>query len=183
MKKLLSILLTVCLVLSLSCVCVFAQETEEDVAIPILTIDENATESEIIEAINSTIENSAVDTGDDIQSANGYIEIKPFLIRSGITSSCQLYLRWNCPGYQCSMISFSLLQLHNGSALFPEIYSNIGGSTIQCETGESGSAFVLNVNIPTSVSTVYATSKNVMAFILSEGWISTMSISGRVPFN
>ena len=81
------------------------------------------------------------------------------------------------------MISFSSLRLHNNSVLSPVTYSNIGGSTIQCQTGSNGSAFVLNVTIPTSVSTVYATSTNVMAYILTEGWVSTTSFTGRVPFN
>ncbi len=183
MKRLLSVFLVVCLAMTMCSVCAAAQGNEVEVSIPILSVDENATESEIVDIINATVEEGVNEDEVGTPTPRGYIDIRPFLIRSGNTSSCELYFRWTCPGYLCSAFSFDLLQLHNGSALFPEIYSNIGGSYIPCETGSSGSVRVRGVTIPVSVSTVYATSQNVKAQILSYGWISTLSLTGVVPFN
>ena len=178
MKKFrtMAVFFIVCLVVSIGYISVSANGNEVEVKIPIISVGDDATEIEINEAINKAIEV-------DVKPYASVLVIKPFLIRSGSTSSCQLYLRWSCPGHQCSMISFDLLKLHNNSILFPVTYANIGGSTIYCETGASGSAFVRNVTIPTSVSNVYVKLSNVKAYILTEGWISTVSFSGQVPFN
>lgn len=176
-KKIIVMCVIAIMTLSLVNVGAYAQENEYEIEIPIISVAQDATESEINEAIETAINEEL------LQPRASILTITPFLIRSGNTSSCQLYERWSCPGYQCSMISFSSLRLHNNSILSPVTYSNIGGSTIQCQTGSSGSAFVRNVTIPTSVSTVYVTQTDVMAYILNEGWVSTVSHTVKVPFN
>lgn len=163
MKKfrVMAIFMVVCLVVSFGCINVSANSGNEEVQIPIISVREDATEAEINEAINNAV--------DDVQPHASVLEIKPFLIRSGSTSTCQLYLRWSCPGYQCSMIAFDLLKLHNNSILSPVTYANIGGSTVRCETGASGSVFVRAVTIPTSVSTVYSTQKKCEGLYFNRG--------------
>ena len=80
-KKVLALYLIAIMTFSLINVGAYAQENEYEVDVPIISVREGATESEINEAIQQA-------ANDDLsQPRASVLVIKPFLIRSGNTSS------------------------------------------------------------------------------------------------
>lgn len=142
----------------------------------IIDVPENATEEEKIAAIDSYLENEI-----DPQAVE--IALYTLVIRSGNSTACELYFRWTGT-HVISMISFSNMKIQSTSLLNPTIYSNIGGSTIYCSPAAvAGTAKILDISIPTSVSKVRAVVTSPMMCSLSDGWLSLTSINSTVTIN
>lgn len=142
----------------------------------VINVPENATEEEKMAAIDSYIEN-------EIEPQAIEIALYTLVIRSGNSTNCELYFRWTGT-HIISMISFSNMKIQSTSLLNPTVYSNIGGSTIYCTPAAiSGTAKILDINVPTSVSTVRAVVTSPMMCSLSDGWLSLTSINSTVTIN
>lgn len=187
-KKVISVFTAMIITFSIGCIGVFASEVsaiDDYVDIPILQVSENASQEEINVILNKAMEESTPDEelNENSVSRSGAFVIKPFIARSGNTTSCQLYLSWDVSGgYLLNGIAFDSIVLNNGSVLFPIIYSNIGGSYLSCSSSSYGSVLVCNITIPLN-TTVYAKSTGMKGYIINEGWISCYNLSGKVPFN
>jgi hypothetical protein len=178
--KLTSVIISVTIIV-LTCYCqVFAQSETETINIPIIQTTDGVSQQDLQNAIDSATEEYQIYSG---TVRSGYILIKPYIIRSGDTSSCELYLSWECPNYLCSAIAFDNYTIKNTSALFPIVYANIGGSYLPCQTASQGTVRVLNITIPAYETTVRAEATGLKAEIVGEGWISTISVPGNVGIN
>lgn len=186
-NKLISMFLAIVIMLSLGCMGVFADDistAEEYTGISIIQVSENASQEEINVVLNEAMEESNFDKEiNETSEARAAFLIKPFIIRSGNTTDCQLYLSWDVTGgYVLDGIAFDSVILNNGSLLFPITYANIGGSYLKCPTSSYGSVLVRNITLPLDI-TVYGKSTAMKGSIVGQGWISCLDISGKVPMN
>lgn len=142
----------------------------------IIDVPENATEEEKIAAIDSYLENEI-----DPQAVE--IALFTLVIRSGNSTACELYFRWTGT-HVISQISFSNMKIQSTSSFNPTIYSNIGGSTINCKPAAvTGTAKILNISVPTSVSKVRSVITSPMMHSMSGGWLSLTSMNSIVTIN
>ncbi|MCR4720087.1 MAG: hypothetical protein K5768_10710 [Firmicutes bacterium] len=195
MKKILSLLLVGSIVL-MGNFNVFAKEQENIInvqveeynkledyewaplaAYPVINVSENATEEEKVAAINAYLEKDP-----DLRAVE--FSLYTIVIRSGNSTDCELYFGWTGTKI-ISMISFSNMKIQSTSIFSPTVYSNIGGSTIYCTPAAStGTAKILDINIPTNVTQVRAVISSPMIYSLTDGsWLSLLAINSIVTIH
>lgn len=144
--------------------------------LPVITVPENATEEEKIQAVNDYIES-------EIEPQAVEFALYTLVIRSGTSTACELYFQWTGI-HIISGLSFTNMKIQSTSLLNPTVYSNIGGSAIPCTpAATAGTAKILDINVPTDVTRVRAVVTAPMMRTISEGWVSLTSINSTVTIN
>jgi len=151
-------------------------EKESSVDAPIITVDENSSNGGINKANSDT----------NISPAAVYItNVDPFIIRSGTSTTCQLYLFWESNGETWNSFRWNQLKVKSTSSLFPTTYATIGKKTVKGVGGEVGTVYVQDISIPTNVSRVKVTSTGFQGYRLtpSPGWFSFTELNDTTTIN
>lgn len=154
----------------------------DTVVFPVAELPDNITEEEKEDFVKNTLDDIKNDCNQSGRASIGVAQ-GTAIFRSGNSTSCELYISWTGTE-MVSMFSFSNFKVKSTSLINPTIYSNIGGSTIVCESAATaGYVKVLDINIPTNVTTVKAVVTNPACFTLSEGWLYGMAINHSVTIH
>ena len=166
---------------------------ESHVEIPVITVDENSNNangnSENSNDINSSKENNSnenISNEEEITPyANSITNVDPLVIRSGDSTTCQLYLFWESTGETWNSFRWNQLKVISTSSLFPTTYATIGQKTVKGVGGAVGSVYVQDVSIPTNVSKVKVTSTGFQGYRLtpSPGWFSFTELNDTATIN
>lgn len=172
MKKIISgILMSMVLLLSL-CVPALATNstpTPTTVSIPI-TIDKDT-------AAGKTVVKS------NISPMAGYTYSDAYIVRSGNTVGCNVYLAWS-GSIPTNEWYFNSMTLQSTSILFPTTYKTFGSRYLPCTGATSGSVFVGYAEIPTDVTKVNVSITNLQEYnMTTASWLSAAWATTAVTLN
>ncbi len=155
-------------------------DTEEGsyIEIPIITVDENSSNE------NSNNENS--NNGDITPYANSITNVDPFVIRSGNSTTCQLYLFWESTGEMWQSFRWNQLKVIGTSSINQKTYATIGQKTVKGAAGTVGTVLVKeDVSIPTNVSKVKVVTSGFQGYRVTPnpGWLSFTELNDKATIN
>lgn len=119
--------------------------------------------------------------------AKGATVLSASVIRSGSSSSCELYLNWT-GDEMYSAFRFRQITVKSTSFLFPETYGTFGNgssyTTKNVVASPIGSVKIGNVSIDSDVDRVSVSSSGLQGYNMITGsWLSALEFSGTVRIN